>query len=395
MGDVSILDVLLLSLLALTALGGYRRGALQQVFGLAGVAIGVTLGVLAGPSIGANATEPLVRVAIVLGVVVVAAFVGNIAGYLIGKRVRRRLQPRSTGATADSVAGVGVSVVAMLLAVWFLALNLANGPFPNVARGIRDSRLVAAMAEAFPAPPPLVPQLERFADVLGFPDVFIGLPSAGEPADPPSSGTVRAAAAAASSSTVQIFGSGCNAGYLNEGSGFVAAPAVVVTNAHVIAGTTDVYVETDQGDRVDGTVVAFEPALDLAVIRVPDLAAPALPLATESLPRGTGGAVLGYPGAGPLTVVPAAVRRLFEPVGRDIYGRGEVERRLYELDAAVRGGNSGGPFVLRDGRVAGVVFANSVLDDGVGYAIAASQVRPVVDAAINLTAPTGVGNCSL
>jgi S1-C subfamily serine protease len=155
-------------------------------------------------------------------------------------------------------------------------------------------------------------------------------------------------------------------------------------------------VETDQGDRVEGaTVVAFEPALDLAVIRVPDLAAPALPLATEDLPRGTGGAVLGYPGAGPLTVVPAAVRRLFEPVGRDIYGRGEVERRLYELDADVRGGNSGGPFVLRDGRVAGVVFANSVLDDDIGYAIAASQVRPVVDAALNLTAPTGVGDCSL
>src|SRR5829696_4558573 len=341
MVDVSILDVLLIALLVLTALGGYRRGALQQVFGLAGVAIGVTIGVLAGPSIGESAAEPLVRVAIVLGVVVVAAFVGNIAGYLIGKRVRRRLEPRSTGATADSVAGVGVSVVAMLLAVWFLALNLANGPFPNVARGIRDSRLVAAMAATFPAPPPLVPQLERFADVLGFPDVFIGLPSAGEPAAPPSSATVRSAAAAASASTVQIFGTGCTAGYLNEGSGFVAAPAIVVTNAHVIAGTTGVRVETDQGEQIDGTVVAFEPALDLAVIRVPDLAAPALPLATESVPRGTGGAVLGYPGAGPLTVVPAAVRRLFEPVGRDIYGRGEVERRLYELDADVRGGNSG------------------------------------------------------
>ncbi len=392
---MSILDVLLIALLVLTALGGYRRGALQQVFGLAGVVIGVTLGVLAGPSIGESAAEPLVRVAIVLGVVVVAAFVGNIAGYLIGKRVRRQLEPRSTGATADSVAGVGVSVVAMLLAVWFVALNLANGPFPNVARGIRDSRLVAARAATSPAPPPLVPQLERFADVLGFPDVFIGLPSAGEPADPPSSATVRAAAAAASASTVQVFGSGCNAGYLNEGSGFVAAPAIVVTNAHVIAGTSEVYVETDQDERVDGTVVAFEPALDLAVIRVPDLAAPALPLATEDLPRGTGGAVLGYPGTSPLTVVPAAVRRLFEPVGRDIYGRDEVERRLYELDADVRGGNSGGPFVLRDGRVAGVVFANSVLDDDIGYAIAASQVRPVVDAALNLTAPTGVGDCSL
>jgi S1-C subfamily serine protease len=282
----------------------------------------------------------------------------------------------------------------MLLAVWFLSLNLANGPFPNLARGIRDSRIVAAMAAALPPPPPLVPQLERVADALGFPDVFIGLPSSGEPTEPPSSATVRAAAAAASASTVQIFGEGCAAGFLNEGSGFVAAPTLVVTNAHVVAGVTAVSVETQDNDPYDATIVAFEPALDLAVIRVPDLRAPVLPLATEDLPRGTGGAILGYPGDEQLTVVPAAVRRLFEPIGRDIYGRGEVRRRLYEIDAEVRGGNSGGPFVLPDGRVAGVVFANSVIDDGVGYAIAASQVRPVLDASRALTAPTGVGSCT-
>ena len=80
---------------------------------------------------------------------------------------------------------------------------------------------------------------------------------------------------------------------------------------------------------------------------------------------------------------------------RDLQGRGEVQRRLYELDAVVRGGNSGGPFVLPDGRVAGVVFANSVIDDEVGYAIAASQIRPVVAASLDLSAPTGVGACAI
>jgi S1-C subfamily serine protease len=250
------------------------------------------------------------------------------------------------------------------------------------------------MAAALPAPPPLVPQLERFADVLGFPDVFIGIPSSGEPAELPSSATVRAAAAAASRSTVQVFGEGCTEGYLNEGSGFVAAPEIVITNAHVIAGTTDVSVQPSEARSFDGTVVAFDPDLDLAVIRVPELTAAPLPLETAPQPRGTGGAVLGYPGADPLTVVPAAVRRLFEPVGRDIYGRGEVERRLYELDAAVRGGNSGGPFVLPNGSVAGVVFANSVLDDEVGYAIAASEVQPMLDASRDLTVGTGVGSCT-
>lgn len=394
---MSILDLVLVALLALTAVGGYRRGAVQQVFGLAGVGLGIAFGVLFGPALGGRAEDPLTRVAIVLGVVVLAAFAGNVAGYLIATRVRRRLPRQGAGATADSVAGVGVSVVAMLLAVWFLALNLANGPFPNVARGIKGSRIVAAMAAALPAPPALVPQLEWVADALGFPDVFIGLPSAGEPAPLPSDATVRAAAEAASTSTVQIFGSGCSAGYLNEGSGFVAAPGVVVTNAHVVAGVADVFVREPSHDDAleEVTVIAFEPELDLAVLRVEGLVGAPLRLATEDLPRGTGGAVIGYPGAGSLTVVPAAVRRLFEPTGRDIYGRGEVDRRLYELDAKIRGGNSGGPFVLPDGRVAGVVFANSVLDEDVGYAIASSQVVPVLEASLDLAAPAGVGRCAL
>ena len=101
--------------------------------------------------------------------------------------------------------GAGVSVTAMLLVTWFLALNLANGPFPTVARGIKDSAILQAMAATLPPPPPLVPQLERFADVLGFPDVFIGLPSAGEPTEPPSSAAVQAAKRAAAGSTVQVF----------------------------------------------------------------------------------------------------------------------------------------------------------------------------------------------
>jgi S1-C subfamily serine protease len=237
-----------------------------------------------------------------------------------------------------------------------------------------------------------VPQLERVADALGFPDVFIGLPSAGEPTEPPADVTVRAAAKRASPSTVQVFARGCERGFLHEGSGFVGAPGYVVTNAHVVAGSAGVWVHLD--GPLDAVVVAFEPGLDLAVLRVPELEAPPLALATEDVPRGTGGAVLGYPGDEGLTVVPASVRRLFEPVGRDIYGRGEVVRRLYELDTVVRGGNSGGPFVLRDGRVAGVIFANSVIDDEVGYAIAAAQVRPVLDRSVGVSAPSGVGSCT-
>ena len=72
---------------------------------------------------------------------------------------------------------------------------------------------------------------------------------------------------------------------------------------------------------------------------------------------------------------------MIEPVGRNIYGEGEVRRRVYEVQASIRRGNSGGPFVLPDGRVAGVVFANSVVADDVGYAIVSTEVLPSVQEA--------------
>ena len=92
--------------------------------------------------------------------------------------------------------------------------------------------------------------------------------------------------------------------------------------------------------------------------------------------------MLGYPGGGPLTSGAAAVRQVLVPVGRDIYGSGEVTRRLYELQADVAPGNSGGPFVLPNGKVAGVVFANSVVEDHVGYAIVSSEFAQLVTRSI-------------
>jgi S1-C subfamily serine protease len=79
--------------------------------------------------------------------------------------------------------------------------------------------------------------------------------------------------------------------------------------------------------------------------------------------------------------------------GPDIYGTGEAERLVLELQAVVRPGNSGGPFVLADGTVGGVVFAASSSEDDVGYAISVEDVGPELDAVIGTTAEVGTGRC--
>jgi S1-C subfamily serine protease len=386
---MNALDLLLIVLLALSGVSGYRRGFTLQAFGFGGLLIGLVVGALLAPFFANIVDGPNARAGLAVLVLLAVAALGNAAGWFIGVHARHRAA--SKFAKADSVAGSAVAVVASLLAIWFLALNLANGPFPAIATEIRGSAVVRTLDAALPQPPSLLAQVRRLFNRFGFPDVFSGIPPLpAEPVRPPSQAEARAAAEAAAASTLQVIGPACDV--IQEGSGFVAAEGYVVTNAHVVAGMDDPEVRSAAG-RSDATTVLFDPDLDLAILSVPGATGPPLPLATEPLDRGAPGAVLGYPQGGPLDVRRAAVRRTIDAVGRDIYGHGEVERLVLELQTLVRPGNSGGPFVLPDGRVAGVVFAASSGDDDVGYAIAADEVQDPLRTATGQTTPVDTGPC--
>jgi len=390
---VTWLDAMLVALLVLSVLAGYRRGAVLQVLGLLGLTLGAVVGALLAGRISHLGQNPATQVSLSLSSVVVGAAAGNIGGWLLGSRLRARTQ-RSVLRRADAVAGSVVSVTALLLVSWFLALNLANGPFPGLARGIRDSRIVGALDHHLPQPPSLLGEAQRLLSMMGFPDIFIGIPPVpAAPVPPPTGAQAHAAFRAARASTFEVLGSGCYTDYDTQGSGFVVQPGYLLTNAHVVAGSSHQWIHSGSGDD-DAQVVAFDPRIDLALLHVPDLSAPALPLFAGTLDRGAAGAVLGYPGGGPLTGDAAAVRRSFSTAGRDIYGHGEVTRQLYEIQATVKHGNSGGPFVLPDGEVAGVVFASSVIDDSVGYAISSWDVRPFLRGATGANIPVSTGACA-
>jgi S1-C subfamily serine protease len=148
------------------------------------------------------------------------------------------------------------------------------------------------------------------------------------------------------------------------------------------------------GVRTEAFVVGFDPDLDVAVLRASELNLPSVAVAREEAARGDVGAVLGYPGGGSLTAGSAAVRAVIDPVGRNIYGDGQIERRIYEVQATIRRGNSGGPLVLADGKVAGLVFASAVADESVGYAIVSSEFLPMIENPDALTASVDTGACA-
>jgi S1-C subfamily serine protease len=153
-------------------------------------------------------------------------------------------------------------------------------------------------------------------------------------------------------------------------------------------------VQQQNGGTNSAVTVLFDPRLDIAVLRVDTTLGSPLKLDTQDRDRGTQGAVLGFPLGGGLRLGPAAVRRELDAIGRDIYGHSTVERNVYELQALVQPGNSGGPFVETTGIVAGVVFAASTTDAQVGYAIASPQVIPKLQEAEGRTAPVSTGSCA-
>jgi S1-C subfamily serine protease/uncharacterized membrane protein required for colicin V production len=385
---VTVLDVVLLLLLALSAWGGYRRGAVLQVAGLVGLGIGFVVGIQIAPFIADLVRSDPAKVAVALGTVLSLGAIGDAASSILGHKLRKRAHG-TRFKNADSVGGGALSVAALVLAIWFLGLNLAAGPFPSIARSLQRSPVVRFVDKVLPPPPALAAQIGNVLDIIGFPDVFSGLPPL--PADPvpqPGRGLAARAADAARSSVVLVSGPACDR--ILQGTGVVVEDDLVLTNAHVIAGSSP-RVEWD-GQVFDAAVLLFDEGLDAAVLRVEGLDAPALTMLAEEVARGTGGAVLGYP-HGRYRELRAAARRALDAVGRDIYSEDEARRRIYELQVTVEPGNSGGPFVLPRGRVAGLVFGASVTNDELGYALTSPRLIPLVDRAAGRPGEGGTGRC--
>lgn len=387
----NLLDFLLVAGFLVAAVRGARQGALAQVLTFGGAALGTIAGTALAPPVaaefigGPGPTLSLVTLGIVLGFLVL----GQAVGFAAGLRLRMAAERAGHG-SVDRAAGVVVGLGGLLIIVWLVGSALVQGPLPSVAHQIRNSHVIAVVDEVLPPPPDIVGRVGTFLDQQGFPQVFAGLGGAtAPPVDPPTQGAVAAATQAGAPSTVQVQALGC--GGISSGSGFVVAPGFVVTNAHVVAGGESLTVR-DRAGTHEAVTIHVDPDLDLALVSSPGAVAPPIAWATTPADRGVQGATLGYPGGQrELNVRPAAVRSRIIALGRDIYGRGVSQREILTLSSAVAGGDSGGPFVTAAGQVAGVVFAASTSEGGVGYALTAEQVRPDVDAAIaaNTAVPTG------
>ena len=387
------LDAIALLLLLVGIVAGARAGFLGPVLGLLGAGIGFMLALGAATLL----REPLGQLEqptrALVTILALGAFVlaGEATGAAIGGLMSHRI--RLTGLRPlDALGGAVVGAAHALVLIWLVGGLLTSGISPTLGPTARESVAVRIAAERLPAPNLVAGRILALLDTTDLPHLFDGLePAPAPPVDLPADTEVAALAESAIPATARVTSGGCGPG-LSVGSGFFVTADHLMTNAHVVAGGSDLTVRWADQDLA-ATLVAIDTEADLALLHVPGTSAPTLRLDPDPPDRGTAAAALGYPGGGDLTVTAAGVTATYDISGPDIYREGRYSRTVVELRAQIRHGNSGGPLVVAPGVVGGVVFGTSRTSPDVGYAIGSDEALERIGPAFGATAAVDTGEC--
>jgi S1-C subfamily serine protease len=387
---VTGLDWIIVAFAVTFACFGFWQGFIVGALSFTGFAAGAFLGTRFGPLLLTHgSSSPYAPAFGLIGALLVGAVLAS-GLERIGFKLRRTLIIPGMS-LIDGLLGALLGAALGLGIVWILAAVAAQAPGQSGLRA--DIQRSAILSELNQALPPSGPILNALARLDPLPSITGPSPDVAAPAPRIAHAPgVRAAAR----SVVRVLGTAC--GLAIEGSGWVAEPGVVVTNAHVVAGEHDTTVEVGgHSPGLTARPIAFDPTDDIALLEVEDLSLPALSLVAEP-PSGRAGAILGYPENGPFDVQPGRIGRTQTVITQDAYGRGPVSRLLTPLRGLVRPGNSGGPLVDGGGRVLATVFASTVEGSSPGgYGVANATVAAELaraGAGSSRDRPVGTGSCA-
>jgi S1-C subfamily serine protease len=370
----------------LLAVYGYVQGFIVGALSLVGFAVGAFIGTRLAPLVlNQGSRSPYAPLLGLLGALLAG---GAMASGFEGLGARVRSAVRLPGLrTLDGLMGAVLTACVGLGVAWIVgAVALQSTGSEPIRQDIQRSAILTELDQLLPPSGPILNALARFdplpsvrgpaADVPPPNPAVLGLPG------------VRAAAA----SVVRVFGTACGLGV--EGSGWVAAPGVVVTNAHVVAGESDTAIQVQGvGPGRPVQVVGFDSRDDVAVLRVGGPTP--RPLGFASGQRiGASAAILGYPLDGAFNAEPARLGQTSTVSTENAYGQGHVLRSITALRGQVRPGNSGGPLIDSHGQVLATIFA--ALTDtphSGGFAVPNSVLRPQLAKALTRDRSVGTVHC--
>jgi S1-C subfamily serine protease len=379
---MTVLDWGIVAFTLALGLWGYRQGLIVGTLTLLGFALGAFAGSRIGPLLlNQGSDSPYAPLCAALGALIAGALVAvTLESFALG--LRSRVITKGALHRADGAGGAALVASVALGLVWVFGAVALHAPGTARLRAeVQHSVILSNLNEVLPPSGSILQALDRVdpAPSIVGPATPVGAPDPKVAADP----DVKAAGG----SVVRVLGTACGLGI--EGSGWVVAPGLVVTNAHVVAGEEDTTVTTQSGASLEATPVHYDPENDLALLRI-DARLPVLPVVPDPKP-GASAAVLGYPENGPYSVAPARLGETRETIGDDSYGQGPVRRPIASLRGTVRSGNSGGPIVDTHGRVLGTVFAATTAGTPGGFAVP----NEVVEAALGETSSSAdTGPCA-
>lgn len=395
---MTFVDLILLLIGVAAFFAGFRQGFITGLGTAAGFIVGWILGRLLSPLVeslsqGTEAMENpgvlMLLASMPLVLSVLFAFAGNGVGVWI-----KRSMDSGLGQGIDAVGGTITAGVVYVLVVWLAAGFIRTTPLVEPNRWVADSGVIAAIDRTIPySSQEALGGLAKGLSASGFPQVFSGQTEQIRGVGKPDSAMVDVGRRV-EESVVKITTTATSCATGSEGSGFVYSDGLVATNAHVVAGSTDLAVQVaGTGRPYRAEVVEFDPEADVAVLRVPELDVPALEFG-DGLGAGDDSVVAGFPANGPYTISPSRVREKINARGLDIYDSDSVVREVYALRGIVREGNSGGPLIDADGDVVGMVFARSATDEETGYALTRAEIADELEAGKFTRTPQPTGQCT-
>lgn len=384
LSSINLIDIVIVVALLVGVTNGYQRGVWLSAAQYGGLLLGVVVGAAGGPSLtdALGIGDPGLRRLAAVIFLVVGGSIGSSLGYAAGAAARGRL--RRGPSELEHAGGAIFSGIAVLAVCWFLGLTFARGPAPPVSQLVQSSWLLRHLDSVAPRPPGFLARVEATLANAPFPQTFAGLTPTLPAALPPPAAVDTPGVRTAEAATYRVTSRGCSG--IVTGSAFPISTDHLVTNAHVVSGTTSTHLTQDD-PRLGpaASVVLFDPERDVAILYVPQGRFKAL--STAAAQRGTQGAVIGYPEGGAESTQPAIVDGQLQARGRDIYNQQVVDRSIYVLGTTVRPGNSGGPLVDLEGRVLGLVFAASSTNPDQAYALTNEEIARDLQAGAGRTSP--------
>lgn len=382
------IDLIILGCIAFVVWLGIRIGFLMQLFVVFGSAA-----TLVGSSWLIPRLLPLNdRTILTIINICLTAFLawgGGWLGYRFGQRMRHRIRLHFNWRALNQALGFTISVAGTVIVIWLISATIGRLPFEGLSNSVQDSYIVQQLDRHLPAVPSLFASFNHVVDPNGSPHLFV-TPIAQQLDPTVDASQFQPILGQATAATVRVTSFGC--GGLVSGTGFIIAPQLVMTNAHVIAGVLRPIVKLT-GRSYDAMPVYFDSQRDIAIVKT-DEVLPAKPLTITSKRAADSAQIVstGYP-RGNFRISTGVIVRHSSVPGRNIYDEGIVDRDTYEIQVVAEEGDSGSPIILNSGSVVGMLFAKSDTSSNIAYALTADSLQTAITITAHHTERVGTGVC--